>query len=110
MALFKKTTKKVSSAPVKKYTLDRDVLRSPRITEKASIASEHNAYTFNVTTTATKPEIKKAIMDKYNVVPVKITVTTIKPKAVFVRGKHGVKSGGKKAVVTLKKDDKIALV
>ncbi len=111
MALLKKTKKTSSekTAVVKKYTLTRDILIGPRVTEKASVLTEKNAYTFDVARTATKTEIAKAIMLKYNVVPVKVTVAVIKPKVTFIRGKLGTKAGGKKAIVFLKKGDTIDL-
>lgn len=88
--------------------IDRNpVIKGPRITEKAAIFSEKGVYTFNVATTATKNEIKKAISTMYKVTPVKVTITQIKSKQVVVRGTIGTKSGGKKAQVYLKKGDKI---
>lgn len=86
------------------------VIMSPRVTEKAALASGANVYTFNVATTATKIEIKKAIEDLYGVVPVRVTTSTIKYKPVQRRGVFGVKGGGKKAMVFLKKGDSITLV
>jgi large subunit ribosomal protein L23 len=112
MALLKKTKKDSSAsktAIAKKYTLTRDILIGPRVTEKASVMTEKNAYTFDVARDATKTEISKAIMLKYDVVPVKITTVVTKPRMVFVRGKIGTKSGSKKAMVFLKKGDTIDL-
>ena len=34
-----------------------DIIRSPVITEKSTMASEHNQIVFNVARTATKPKI-----------------------------------------------------
>jgi len=81
---------------------------SPRITEKGAIASQNSAYTFNVKEESTKDEIKKAIKILYGVDVVKVSVLPIKEKAVFRRGKKGVRKGGKKAVVYLKKGEKIS--
>lgn len=87
------------------------VLQRPRITEKASIkAEEQNVYVFEVAPTANKETIFKAISDIYKVVPVKIAIAQIPPKNVFSRGKRGVKKGGKKAYVYLKKGEKIELI
>jgi ribosomal protein L23 len=44
----------------------------------------------------------------YGVTPTKIAITQIKEKIVFRRGKTGVRSGGKKAVVYLKKGETIS--
>ncbi len=38
-----------------------DVIGSPAITEKSTLASEHNQVVFDVAKTATKPEIKAAV-------------------------------------------------
>jgi large subunit ribosomal protein L23 len=56
---------------------------------------------------ANKNEIKKAIKMLYGVTPVKVSVTQIQDKVVMRRGIIGKKSGGKKAVVYLKKGEKI---
>ena len=78
-----------------------------RITEKSALLADKGAYTFNVVPSANKNEIKKAIKMLYDVTPVKISVTQITKKVVVRRGVPGVKSGGKKVVVYLKKGDKI---
>ena len=84
-----------------------ELIRSPRITEKAASLGVLNAYTFNVAPHATKSEIAKAVKSLYKVTPRKIAIITIKMKRVFVRGKKGTRSGGKKAVVYLKKGEAI---
>lgn len=86
------------------------LIKGVRITEKASLAADKGRYTFNVKDDANKNEIKKAIKMIYKVTPIKVTITQIQPKTVIRRGKVGVKSGGKKAVVYLKKGDKIEFV
>lgn len=108
----KETTKKknkedkVDEKKVKTHPL----IKGPRITEKSAIAADKGRYTFNVKDDANKNEIKKAIKMMYKVDAVKVTITQVKPKTVVRRGKVGVKSGGKKAVVYLKKGDKIEFV
>lgn len=86
------------------------VIVRPRITEKASLSSGKSAYTFDVHPDATKPMIAHAIREIYNVTPVKVNIITRKPKRVMVRGKRGMKSGGKKAIVFLGGKDKIEFV
>ena len=44
-----------------------DVLIAPVITEKATIASEHNKVVFKVARTATKPQIKEAVEKLFDV-------------------------------------------
>jgi large subunit ribosomal protein L23 len=88
-----------------------NVLLAPRITEKAAIgADRNNVYVFHVSKDATKKSISDSVAESYKVTPVKVRVTAIPAKRVFVRGKKGVKSGGKKAYVYLKKGDKIELI
>lgn len=87
------------------------VLVRPRITEKAALGvDKSNVYVFEVTKDATKKAIIASVEKAYGVKPVRIHMTAIPAKNVFVRGKKGVKSGGKKAYVQLKKGDKIELM
>jgi len=88
-----------------------NVLLRPRITEKAALsADKNNVYVFEVTQEATKKSIGASIRESYKVTPVKVRVSAIPSKPVFIRGKKGVKSGGKKAYVYLKKGDKIEII
>ena len=88
-----------------------NVLLRPRITEKAALAADKtNVYIFEVTKDSTKKSISASVKAAYGVTPEKVRVATIPAKQVFVRGKRGVKSGGKKAYVYLKKGDKIELM
>lgn len=87
------------------------VIIRPRITEKAgTVAEKFNAYSFEVYYSANKKSIANAINAMYKVKPTKVRIVNLKSKAVFVRGKHGQQSGVKKAIVTLKKGDKIELI
>jgi large subunit ribosomal protein L23 len=85
-----------------------DIILRPRITEKSGLANEaQNVYTFEVAKNATKISIAKAIKATYKVTPLKIRTITLPAKKVFVRGRNGTQSGVKKALVFLKKGDKI---
>ncbi len=86
------------------------LIKHARVTEKASMLAEQNVYTFDVTADANKTEIKKAIFALYKVKPTKINVLSVKSKKIFSRGKAGFKSGGRKALVFLKKGDKIEII
>ena len=102
------TASKALTESVADYT---DVLITPRITEKSTIISEeNNVYTFNVHPDATKQEVSKAVENHYKVKPVKVNIAYIKRKRILRRGKKGMKAGGKKAMVYLKKGDKIEFV
>ena len=101
----KKNTKEVVVDTKKAKT--HPLIKNPRITEKSAIDAERGVYTFNVSPVANKNELKKAIKFVYGVTPVRISVTQIAKKTVTRRGITSVKQGGKKAVVHLKKGDKI---
>ncbi len=78
-----------------------DVIVSPVITEKATMASEQNKVVFKVARTATKPQIKAAVEKLFNV-KVKSVNTLIRlGKFKTFKGKLGQQSDTKKAVVTL---------
>ena len=87
-----------------------NIIKNPRITEKASLLGEGNVYTFDVSSSANKTEIKKAVAAMYKVTPVRINVARVPGKSVFSRGKKGRKAGGRKAMVYLKKGDKIEFI
>ncbi len=90
--------------------MNTQIIKNPRVTEKASYAGEQNIYTFDVVGSANKTEIKKAILALYKVKPVKVNVLPVPKKNIMQRGKAGVKGGGTKALVYLKKGDKIEFV
>jgi large subunit ribosomal protein L23 len=87
-----------------------NVVRKPRITEKATEVSERNIYTFEVASNATKPEITQAIEFFFNVKPVAVHTVRIPAKKVTRRGRVGKTAARKKAYVELKKGDSIELV
>lgn len=116
-----KVAKKTTTKAVAKVATDStnantgfdfsSIIIKPRITEKAGIVSEsHNVYTFEVTKLASKGQIKKAVQSLYKVVPTKVNMINLPPKNVLVRGKKGVVKGVRKALVTLKKGDKIEFI
>jgi len=108
MATTTKTKKNKEVVEDTKKAKTHPLIKGARITEKAAIGAERGVYTFNVKDEATKNEIKKAIKLIYGVTPERVSTTKITSKTVFRRGKFGTKKGGKKAVVYLKKGDKIA--
>ncbi len=86
------------------------VIKRPRVTEKAGMLSEKGIYTFEVQRTANTQQISQAIRAIYKVTPVKVSVAKIPSKAMFVRGKSGATTEGKKAYVYLKKGDTIEFI
>lgn len=89
------------------------VLTRPRVTEKATFLAANDGggvYTFEVSDRANKLLVADAVKKLFKVNPVKVNIINTKAKTVFRRGKKGVVSGVKKAMVYLKKGDKIDLV
>ncbi|HEY6631273.1 MAG TPA: 50S ribosomal protein L23 [Rhizobiaceae bacterium] len=78
-----------------------DVIVSPAITEKSTIASEQNQVVFNVAKKATKPEIKAAVEALFSVKVTAVNTLIRKGKVKRFRGTVGRQSDVKKAVVTL---------
>lgn len=87
------------------------VLKKPKVTEKAGIAAEsRNVYTFEVTKDATKKTVAQAVKDLYKVTPIKVNMVSLPSKVVSKGGKTGARGAIKKALVFLKKGDKIAFI
>ena len=84
-----------------------DVLRSPVITEKSTMASEHNQVMFNVAKTATKPQIKAAVEKLFEVKVKAVNTLVRKGKIKRFRGRIGKQSDVKKAIVTLEEGHSI---
>ncbi|MDO9460749.1 MAG: 50S ribosomal protein L23 [Alphaproteobacteria bacterium] len=78
-----------------------DIILSPVITEKATLASEHNQVTFRVANDATKPEIKEAVERLFDVKVKAVNTLRQVGKVKRFRGKLGKRSDYKKAIVSL---------
>ncbi|HTV68093.1 MAG TPA: 50S ribosomal protein L23 [Rhizobiaceae bacterium] len=78
-----------------------DVIVSPAITEKSTVASERNQVVFNVAKKASKPEIKAAIEALFGVKVTAVNTLVRKGKIKRFRGTVGMQSDVKKAIVTL---------
>ena len=87
------------------------VLRHARITEKATMHATESVYVFEVAGDATKRDVIMAIRDIYNVIPRMVRVAHIPTKTTrnMRTGVVGVKRGGKKAYVYLKKGETIII-
>ena len=78
-----------------------DVIVSPAITEKSTMASEQNQVVFNVAKKATKPEIKAAVEALFRVKVTAVNTLVRKGKMKRFRGTVGRQGDVKKAIVTL---------
>ena len=108
--------KKTTTSNILSLNYKKDVpavLRHARVTEKATSMSERGVYVFDVSPRATKEDVREAVKALYKVTPLKINMVRVPSKKVSLRGaqnKYGVKSGGKKAYVFVKKGDTIDIV
>jgi large subunit ribosomal protein L23 len=87
----------------------RDILKRPVITEKSMSLLADNKYTFIVDPRANKVEIKKAVEELFKVKVEKVNTMRVKGKTRRVRNVVGRRPEVKKAIVTLRKGDKIEL-
>lgn len=78
-----------------------DVIVSPAITEKATLASENNQVVFNVAKNASKPEIKQAVEALFGVKVKAVNTLIRKGKVKRFKGMVGKQKDVKKAIVTL---------
>ncbi len=84
-----------------------DVIIAPVITEKSTMASEHDKVIFKVRKDATKPQIKEAVEKLFDV-KVKSVNTLIRGGKIKVfKNRLGRQSDSKRAVVTLEEGHRI---
>ena len=99
------------SARTKPSTVSRarmyEVIRAPLITEKTTNGSEYSQVTVRVSMDATKPEIRQAVEGLFKVKVRAVNTVTVKGKAKVFRGRPGVRSDWKKAIVSLAEGHKI---
>lgn len=84
-----------------------DIIIAPVITEKATLASELNKVVFRVRKDATKPQIKAAVEQLFDVKVTAVNTLIRKGKKKVFRGFKGQQADVKKAVVTLAEGHKI---
>ena len=78
-----------------------DIIRSPVVTEKSTMASEHSQVVFDVAIDATKGQIKDAIEGLFSVKVKAVNTLVRKGKVKRFRNTRGVRNDVKKAYVTL---------
>ena len=84
-----------------------DVIRAPIVTEKSTMASEHNGLVFEVAIDANKPLIKEAVETLFNVKVKAVNTVVTKGKVKRFRGRPGRRKDVKKAYVTLEEGNMI---
>lgn len=83
------------------------VLFGPRVSEKSSRLANGSKYVFNVTKTANKIEVKRAVEKAYHVNVVQVNISNTKGKTRNFGRIAGRTAGFKKAIVTLRAGQKI---
>jgi large subunit ribosomal protein L23 len=78
-----------------------EIILSPVITEKATLASESSQVMFRVAHNATKPQIKEAVEKLFDVKVKAVNTHIRKGKVKAVKGRIGEQSPTKRAIVTL---------
>jgi large subunit ribosomal protein L23 len=98
-------TTQPKSGPKPRAKLSREamysVIRSPVITEKATMLGEKNTMVFRVAIDATKPEIAAAVEGLFGVTVEGVNTLVAKGKTKRFRGRPGRRSDVKKAYVKL---------
>ena len=78
-----------------------EIILSPVITEKATLASEQSQVMFKVAKGATKPQIKEAVEKLFDVKVKSVNTHIRKGKVKAFKGRVGEQSPTKRAIVTL---------
>ncbi|MCL6634692.1 MAG: 50S ribosomal protein L23 [Peptococcaceae bacterium] len=87
-----------------------DIIKRPVVTEKSTSLFQDNKYTFVVDPKANKTEIKQAVEKIFKVKVEKVNTMRVKGKFKRVRNVLGKTPDIKKAIVTLRKGDKIEIL
>jgi large subunit ribosomal protein L23 len=86
------------------------IIKKPLITEKSTnLIKTDNKVTFKVAVNANKDEIKKVVETIFNVTVLRVNTLSMKGKKKRVGRNVGKRPDWKKAIVTLKKGDRIEI-
>ena len=113
-----KTSKEIKSerAPIRKEQKKKipiellDILVSPHVTEKASLLEGENKYVFRVRKNANKVQIRRAVEAFYGVNAISVRIVNVHPKKRRLGRIEGKRGGYKKAIVKIKKGEKIQIL
>jgi len=84
-----------------------DMIRKPIITEKALIAAEAGKYFFEISPSANKIKVKKAVVAIFNVKVLQVNISNSQRKRKVFKGREGFRNSQKRAIVTLEQGQKI---
>ena len=113
-----KKAKKGKSVFGKKKKIDKedipaeyyDIFKEPHLTERATDLMKENKYVFKIASDANKIQVRKAIENLYGVSVMKVNVINIPRKRIRYGRGFGFKTGYRKAIVTLRKGERIEMV
>ncbi len=83
------------------------ILIEPVLSEKTNVLREEGQYVFRVDPRANKTQVKEAVRRLFEVHPISCTIMNVKGKPKRLRGRAGVTSAWKKAIVRLPKGESI---
>lgn len=106
----KTETKKIVKELKQRKGVDTSILLRPIITEKATDQEVKGVYIFEVTIKANKTSIKKVIEQIYGIKPLRVNIIRVRGKRVRYGRSTGRTKSWKKALVFLKKGDKIEFI
>jgi len=86
------------------------ILKEPHITEKGTSLDKENKYIFKIYPEANKIEVKRAIESLYNVDVLGVRIIKVPPKSRRLGKSSGWRKGYKKAIIKIKKGQKIELL
>ncbi|NMB45345.1 MAG: 50S ribosomal protein L23 [Firmicutes bacterium] len=87
----------------------RDIIRRPVVSEQTMALMEQNKYTFVVDLNATKPQIREAVEQAFNVTVEKVNTMRVTGKKRRMGRYEGKRPDWKKAIVTVKEGQRIEL-
>ena len=86
-----------------------EILRRPIITEKSTLMQDEGRYVFEVSTGATKHQIKKAVQEAFGVRVTKVNTMNMRGKSKKYGPRATLKKSWKKAIVTLASGESITI-
>lgn len=105
-----KKPKLVKKVAKKEFSQAYRIIKRPIVTEKSTDLVSLNQYAFEVTDSANKPEVKKAIQDLYGVSVVRVNIVQVPGKTRRLGQHEGWHAGYKKALVTLAQGESIEII
>ena len=87
----------------------RSIIRQPIVSERTMALMEENKYTFVVDLGATKPQIREAVEQIFDVKVEKVNTMRVTGKVRRMGRNEGKRPDWKKAIVTVKEGDRIEL-